>query len=385
MPPQSHESLDMNAYKIHPLADLFPFASEADFATLAQDISRNGLLEPIVLLDDAILDGRNRYRACANVGVEPRFVQYEGDDPLSYVVSKNLARRHLDESQRSMVAARIADMKEGRPSETAPIGTVSQEDAGQKLNVSRRSVGRAKKVLNSGDKDLINAVDSGQMSVSVAAKIADIEDPETRKEIINDSRPDQAVKKSARKQKERNLAKKQVSLPTKQYGVIYADPEWKFETFSDNGMDRSADNHYPTSSTDDICKRDVSSIAAKDCVLFLWATVPMLPDALKVMEAWGFTYKSQAVWVKDRIGTGYWFRNAHEILLIGTKGKVPAPAQGTQWKSVIEASVGAHSQKPEYFYDLIEEYFPNLPKIELNARKARYGWDAWGNEAPENE
>ena len=375
----------MTAYKIHPLADLFPFASETDFATLVQDISRNGLLEPIVLLDDAILDGRNRYRACANAGVEPRFVQYAGDDPLSFVVSKNLARRHMDESQRGMVAARIADMKAGdnqHTKEVAQICATSQTDAANMLNVSRGTVQSAKKVLNSGDEDLINAVDSGQMSVSVAAKIAGIEDSETRKEIINDPRPDQAVKKSARKQKERNLAKKQTELPTKQYGVIYADPEWKFETFSDNGMDRSAENHYPTSSTDDICKRGVSSIAAKDCVLFLWATVPMLPDALKVMEAWGFTYKSQAVWVKNRIGTGYWFRNAHEILLVGTKGKIPAPAPGMQWHSVIEADVGAHSEKPEDFYDLIEEYFPSLPKIELNARKSRDGWDSWGNEAP---
>jgi len=372
----------MTAYKIHPLADLFPFASETDFATLVQDISRNGLLEPIVLLDDAILDGRNRYRACANAGVEPRFVQYEGNDPLSFVVSKNLARRHMDESQRSMVAARIADMRQGQRNDLASIEATSQTQAAEMLNVSRSTVQRAKKVLDSGDQDLIAAVDSGRMPVSVAAKIAGIEDPEARKEIINDSRPDQAVKKSARKQKERNLAKKQVSLPTKKYGVIYADPEWKFETFSDNGMDRSADNHYPTSSTDDICKRDIPSIAAKDCVLFLWATVPMLPDALKVMEAWGFTYKSQAVWVKNRIGTGYWFRNAHEILLVGTKGKIPAPAPGMQWQSVIQADVGAHSEKPEVFYDLIEEYFPSLPKIELNARKSRDGWDSWGNEAP---
>lgn len=190
-------------------------------------------------------------------------------------------------------------------------------------------------------------------------------------------------KKANRAKREKVLAGIQCALPNKKYGVIYADPEWRFEVYSrDTGMDRAADNHYPTSATDAICARPVGSITADDCVLFLWATVPMLPDALKVMSAWGFTYKSHCIWTKDRVGTGYWFRNAHELLLVGTRGNVPAPAMGTQWPSTVEARVGKHSAKPERFYELIEGYFPNLPKIELNARRARPGWDAWGNEAP---
>jgi N6-adenosine-specific RNA methylase IME4 len=110
--------------------------------------------------------------------------------------------------------------------------------------------------------------------------------------------------------------------------------------------------------------------------------VPMLPDALRVMEAWGFAYKSHCIWKKDRIGTGYWFRNMHELLLVGTKGNIPAPAMGTQLTSMLEAPVGAHSQKPDAVYAMIESYFPTLPKIELNARRARPGWESWGNEAP---
>lgn len=190
-------------------------------------------------------------------------------------------------------------------------------------------------------------------------------------------------KKERRAERERDLASRQAALPEKRYGVIYADPEWRFEVYSrDTGMDRAADNHYPTSSTEDICNRPVADIAADDCVLFLWATVPMLPDALRVMDAWDFQYKSHCIWAKDRIGTGYWFRNQHEILLVGTRGNVPAPAMGTQVESLVDAPVGRHSEKPEKFYELIERYFPNLPKIELNARAARPGWDAWGYEAP---
>jgi N6-adenosine-specific RNA methylase IME4 len=191
-------------------------------------------------------------------------------------------------------------------------------------------------------------------------------------------------KAGLRAERERELAARQTALPNKRYGVIYADPEWRFEVYSrETGMNCTADNHYPTSSLEEICNRPVADIAADDCVLFLWATVPMARAAFRVMESWGFEYKSQFVWVKNRIGTGYWNRNKHEILLIGTKGNVPAPAPGTQWPSAIEAPVGRHSEKPEKFYELIEAYFPNLPKIELNARRARPGWDAWGNEAME--
>jgi N6-adenosine-specific RNA methylase IME4 len=192
-----------------------------------------------------------------------------------------------------------------------------------------------------------------------------------------------AGKKAARAQREAELGRKQMALPEAKFGVIYADPEWQFGAWSENGMDRSADNHYPTSGLDVIKDRDVGSLAADDCVLFLWATVPMLPQALEVMLAWGFAYKSHSIWAKDRIGTGYWFCNQHELLLVGTRGKVPAPAMGEQFPSVIEAPVGGHSAKPERFYEIIEAYFPSLPKIELNARQAREGWVRWGYEAPE--
>ena len=155
------------------------------------------------------------------------------------------------------------------------------------------------------------------------------------------------AKQERRAERETDLGAKQHALPTKKYGVIVADPEWRFEPWSRvTGMDRSADNHYPTSVTETIASRNVASIAAKDCVLFLWATVPMLPHALAVMEAWGFDYRSHVVWSKDRVGTGYWFRNAHELLLIGVTGNIPAPAPGTQRPSFIEGRVGAHSAKP---------------------------------------
>jgi N6-adenosine-specific RNA methylase IME4 len=188
-------------------------------------------------------------------------------------------------------------------------------------------------------------------------------------------------KTKSRKEKEAKLAKKLIADPEKKYAVILADPEWKFQFYSERGMMNSApENHYPTSPLEVIKKRDVASIAAADCVLFLWATMPMLPQALEVMEAWGFEYKTGMCWDKGKAGTGYWFRNQHELLLLGTRGKIPAPSEGMQASSIITALARKHSQKPQEAYLIIEKYFPTVPKIELNARAKRSGWDAWGNE-----
>ncbi len=192
----------------------------------------------------------------------------------------------------------------------------------------------------------------------------------------------QAEKRARRHQREAELGAKQLALPDKKYGVIYADPPWKFEPYrEETGMDRAAGNHYSTMTTDAIGKLEIP--AADDCVCFLWATPAMLKDAFMVLADWGFfEYKSHLIWKKNKTGTGYWARNPHELLLIGTRGNVPAPAQGDQPASVIEAPVGKHSEKPAVFRAMIEMMFPSLPRIELFARETAAGWDAWGQEAP---
>jgi N6-adenosine-specific RNA methylase IME4 len=194
-----------------------------------------------------------------------------------------------------------------------------------------------------------------------------------------------AGKRALRDQRERAMAERTVAasqaliLAAPLYGVILADPPWRFEPYSRiTGLDRAADNHYATMALDEIKALPIP--AAPDCVLFLWATAPMLPQALEVMAAWGFAYRTHIVWLKDRIGTGYWARNKHELLLIGVRGDVPAPAPGDQPPSVIFASVIRHSSKPAEFAALIERMYPNVPKIELFARMHREGWDVWGDE-----
>jgi N6-adenosine-specific RNA methylase IME4 len=169
-------------------------------------------------------------------------------------------------------------------------------------------------------------------------------------------------------------------LGIKLYSVIYADPPWRFEPWSrTTGMGRAADNHYPTIPTEDIEKLKVP--AADNCALFLWATAPMLLHGLDVMAAWGFVYRTHFVWVKTgRSGLGYWNRNQHELLLVGVKGTVPAPAPGEQYPSVLEFPAGEHSAKPNAFAEMIEDMFPNGEYLEMFARQLRLSWDVWGNE-----
>ncbi|WP_336801461.1 MT-A70 family methyltransferase [Kaistia sp. MMO-174] len=384
----------------HPLANLFPLIEGEAFAELVADVAANGLQEPIELLDGAILDGRNRYRAALAAGVTVHTRQFKGADPLGYVISKNLHRRQLSTGQRALIAARLATMGQGARTDladpSANLRKVSQEEAARAVGVSDRSVTTARDVLDHGGAELVAAVESGRIAVSAAADLAalplaeqkrvvEILDPRALAGAIRQARDLKTAEKKARRAgREAALATRQRALPDKRFGVIYSDCEWRFEPYSrDSGMDRAADNHYPTTSTNDLVLRDVGGIAAKDCVLFHWATAAMLKAAIRVMEGWGFEYKSHFIWSKDRTGTGYWNRNKHELLLVGTRGDIPAPAPGEQWPSVIEAPVGAHSAKPEIFAEMIEAYYPNLPKIELNARRARPGWDVWGLEAPE--
>ncbi len=193
----------------------------------------------------------------------------------------------------------------------------------------------------------------------------------------------QAEKRERRVEREAGLAAKQRALPNRRYGIIYCDPPWKFETYSEiTGMDRAADNHYPTQTLDEIMALDVPSIAADDSVIFMWVTGPFLRKGFAVLENWGFEYKSRFVWGKDHIGNGYWVRDDAEELLIAVRGHIPCPAMGDQFNALQHCKKTRHSAKPDRFAEIIESYFPNLPKIELNRRgPPRPGWDAWGFEA----
>lgn len=158
-------------YEPHPAAEIFPLMSEDEFAGLVADIQEHGLREPIVLFEGKVLDGRNRARACNQLGIKPATTTWpNSEDPHAYVVSKNLHRRHLSESQRAMVAAKLATMRRGRPQENAQICAKSQAEAAELMGVSRRSVQSARIVQEKGTLEEIAAVEAGGTTVSHVAE-----------------------------------------------------------------------------------------------------------------------------------------------------------------------------------------------------------------------
>jgi len=378
----------MTALQFHPLADIFPLVEGAEFDELVADIREHGLHEPIVVFEDKILDGRNRYRACEAAGLEPTFTVYTGDDPVAYVISLNLRRRHLSESQRAMVAAKLATLKLGdnQHSEGLPIGRSSEL-----LTVGERSVARAREVQEYGAPELIHAVEQGAVSVSAAADVAMLPQQNQReivargqREILRTAQEIRARKAEMRRAEriERLAATCNQPLPSdRRYAVIYADPPWDFEVYNEeSGIERAAANHYSTMSLDEICALPIPSLASPAAALFMWTTVPHLRESFQVLDAWGFEYKTNIVWVKDKIGLGYFVRNQHELLLIATRGDMPTPLSANRPSSVITAPRREHSRKPDEAYALIERMYPELPRIELFARQTRPGWAAWGNE-----
>ena len=166
----------------------------------------------------------------------------------------------------------------------------------------------------------------------------------------------------------------------KKYGIIYCDPPWRYDVATPN---RRIENHYSTMNIEDICNLQIPS--ADNSILYMWATAPMLAKAMNVMKSWGFEYQSCAVWDKEVMGMGYWFRIQHELLLVGIKGKPHKPSPEKRTRSIFKIKRGKHSAKPQYFRDLINYWYPNEEKIELFAREHDVGWAAWGNEVPAHE
>jgi N6-adenosine-specific RNA methylase IME4 len=180
-----------------------------------------------------------------------------------------------------------------------------------------------------------------------------------------------------------------VLLPNKKYNIIYADPPWHYNDKS-KSHGGGAESHYPCMTVSEICDLQISYIAHENSVLLVWVTYPQLEEVFKVINAWGFQYKTCAfTWVKTNkdktiyMGMGRYTRANAEICLLATRGKgisrIDAGIKNTQLHDRLR-----HSQKPDLFRNLIVRLFGDLPRIELFAREATEGWDVWGNEVSNN-
>jgi len=246
----------------HPVADLFPLMRGQAFQELVADIRQNGLREPI--LCDAkgrILDGRNRYRVCLEAGVEPRFVTWEGKgSPAELSLSLNLHRRHLGESQRAVVAARLAKLLQAtRPARGANLHHAkllrSHDQAAAAVNVSRRLLMHASKVLNDGGAKLLAAVESGTVTVSTASLLAGLPKEEQERVVAGGDRAIAAKARELRAPSSRSEpAMRSADQPPGLFGVVSTRP------------------------------------GTSDSVVFLWVAPGSLADAIEALKARGFRY-----------------------------------------------------------------------------------------------
>lgn len=381
----------------HAVANIFPLMSGEEYEALKADIAANGQIEPIWLHPDgSIIDGRNRYRVCMELGIAPTYREWDGGGSLvAFVASLNLNRRHLDAGQRAMIGLAIKRMLEeeikvvasekkraaaleqwhGNDNEKMDLvifdqihfgDSVQQEtrnalaEAGKAVNVSKTMMVYAQAVERHSP-ELAERVKAGEVKLNAAySELRRFERVQRINAISHRNEP--------------------LAVVASTYPVIYADPPWQYEhTKTEN---RAIENHYPTMTLQEICDLPVSSIAGDDAVLFLWTTSPKLAESMQVISAWGFVYRTCIVWDKCRIGMGYYARQQHELLLIAARGALPVPEPSNRPASVIRIERDQeHSVKPVEFYEVIERMYPEYGKVELFARNRRDGWDAWGNQA----
>ena len=241
-----------------------------------------------------------------------------------------------------------------------------------------------KKTNQYNDSDTVSLSDIGlsKKQSSRFKQIANIPEPEFE-EYIEKTKASETgeVTSAAALRLSRQINRPEFESPPPPIGkfrIIYADPPWRYE--HSKTTSRDIENQYPTMTLEQICLLPIADLADKDCILFLWATSPKLAEALQVMDSWGFTYRTCMVWVKDKIGMGYYARQQHELLLIGKVGNMYAPEPENRQSSVVMSPRGKHSEKPAEFYGIIETMYPEESKIELFARTEKPGWKMWGNQ-----
>ena len=360
-------------YKYHKYANIFPLIEGNEFEELKKDIKQNGLIESVVLYQDQILDGRNRYRACIDTGVTPNFTKYMGDSPIEYVVSLNLKRRHLTASQRAVIALDVLPLLEEEAKKRQATSTggfepqlvakmpqggtgKAREKAGDVFNVGARYIQDAKK-LKEETPEVIEDIRLGKKTISEVTKKIKIE---RRKKDIAKQRKD--------------IESGEAKLPEGKFEVIVVDPPWQYHddsVYDPKGF--RGTTTYPTMTIEEIKKEKIPF--ADDCVLWLWTTHKFMRHTFELLDAWGFEEKAILTWVKQKMGIGRWLRSKSEFCIMAVKGK--PTIQLTNQTTVLQADATQHSRKPDEFYKMVDELCIGR-KLDYFSREKRKGWEVYG-------
>ena len=312
-------------------------------------------------------------------------MQFDNDDlVMLWMIHNQKSRRNLNDYQKGLLSKKQKEIEK-------KIGVLAMSEGG-KLNKEGLSIiDKPLKKDNERHNTRNNISNELGWSTGKYAMFEVVEKRASEEQIEklenNDATINQVyqeIKKQDKKEEleqirlniQKEVKKVDIEEIPETFDVIYADPPWRYD-FAESS-NRKIENHYTTMQTSDIAKMKVP--AKENCVLFMWATAPKLLEALDVMKGWGFTYKTHAIWDKEKIGMGYWFRGQHELLMVGVKGKVSPPQSSIRISSIIKEQRSKHSRKPDCVAEYIELAFYNKSKVELFCREPRNGWYSYGNE-----
>jgi N6-adenosine-specific RNA methylase IME4 len=369
-------------YPIHDVANIFPEMGAAEFDALCADIAANGLRESPWVYQGAVIDGRHRMRACAKLGVPCPVRVYSGDDPVGFVVSLNLHRRHLSPSQLAFVGleierveASLAKSRRGgdrRSDEYQGDTNITLVDAGKARDKAAKAVGVGPSYISDAKRiereapELAQKIKAGETTITQAKR--------EMKETAREARRDENRALIAL------VPAPAVITKSAKFATIVIDPPWDWGDEGDQDQLGRARPTYGTMSIEELLDLPVYEMADDDAHIYLWITNRSLPKGFKLLERWGFRYITALTWCKPSIGMGNYFRGSTEHVLFGVKGSQPLKRRdvGT-WFQMPRGPQG-HSSKPVDFYSLVESCSPG-PYLEMFARSGRKDWTPWGAEA----
>ena len=383
------------AIRVHPAADVFPMLDGPEYEELREDIRRNGVrVRPVLDADGLLVDGRNRKRACDELGITVEYDTLPVDvDVVDYVISLNIKRRHFAASQKAMFAEAVASLRPGRPTQTGSTAALTQAQAAERFGVSPRSIREARVVRENAAPEVVEAVQQGKLSVDAAAKLAKLPHAKQKDIYEREIKPKKTMVKGGKiktlaKQEEKRAIIRKINeqrvapMPVGLFGVIYGDYPWLYEN-SDQHDGSRGHMGYPPMKMEEILAhaRDAAKRAAKDCIIALWVTNLHIPNIGKVVEAYGAEHHTMVTWPKPRAGVGTWPRGQTEHLVIASIGNPTHTLNEIttllpSWKP---EHPGEHSSKPAEVAELLKKHCAG-PFLELFGRGPRDGWTVWGAE-----
>jgi N6-adenosine-specific RNA methylase IME4 len=377
---------------------LIPPLTVEEFKQLEDNCISEGIRDAIVTWNGYIIDGHNRYEIAQKYGLEFRVeaMEFEGEDEVKeWMILNQFGRRNLNNYQRSVLALELEDVfskraKESKAEKISHFRTTGEmvlksepskktiQHIGNIAKVGKDTIAKVKVIKAKAPEEVKAKLASGELHINQAYQ--EIKKEEKKAEIIK--KKEEYVERV--ESITTNEFKVDIFNTNEKFRVIYADPAWRYNDKCEGGGVQSGGvemRHYNTMTIKEICDLPVSKISEKDSVLFLWVTSPLLEDAFKVVNAWGFKYKTSFIWDKIKHNMGHYNSVRHEILLICTKGSC-TPDNKTLYDSVqsIEKS-NRHSEKPIEFLNIIDDLYTYGNKLEMFCRDIKKeNWFGWGNE-----